>query len=139
MISANIPNEVRKMIYRRDGYACALCGNPKDLQIHHAIPRGAGGGNTPRNLIALCKWCHAMAHGINLDVDVYLTRDEIVQYSGEVEQYCVEYLDDMYASSFPEDVGLFSPKDNYKYDLGESAVAISEIEVCIKRSWRWRK
>lgn len=66
MISANIPNSVRKAVYRRDGYRCALCDSPKYIQIHHAIPRSRGGGNTPHNLICLCADCHAACHGMDL-------------------------------------------------------------------------
>lgn len=53
MISANIPNARRKQIYRRDGYACALCDNRQYLQIHHVVPRSEGGSDMPENLICL--------------------------------------------------------------------------------------
>ena len=33
MISANIPNNIRKMVYRRDGYRCALCDSTMGLQM----------------------------------------------------------------------------------------------------------
>jgi len=107
MVSANIPNNVRKAIYRRDGYACALCGDPRHLNIHHVLPRGRFGGNSPYNLIALCRVCHAAAHGTMLVDDFPLTPEN-------VEQACVEYVADMYAGehrpaleldySSPEDV-----------------------------------
>ena len=38
MISANIPNSVRKAVYKRDGYMCALCGDTRQLQIHSEYP-----------------------------------------------------------------------------------------------------
>ena len=63
MISANISNARRKAIYRRDGYACALCDNRQYLQIHHVIPRSNGGSDDPMNLICLCSKCHGAAHG----------------------------------------------------------------------------
>ena len=44
MISANLTKEVRKAVYKRDGYTCALCDSPRGLQVHHAIPRSEGGG-----------------------------------------------------------------------------------------------
>ena len=58
MISASIPNQTRKAVYRRDGYRCALCDSTKGLQVHHAIPRSQGGNNTEHNLITLCATCH---------------------------------------------------------------------------------
>lgn len=132
MISANIPNDVRKAIYRRDGYACALCGDPRHLHIHHAIPRSSGGGNSPRNLITLCRYCHSMAHGTNLVTDVWLSADEVRQYAEEVQQNAVEYLADLYATAFPESVGLFSEFEVYDYDGNPDMrdIAKSECRVC---------
>ena len=66
MLSANLTKETRKSIYRRDGYRCALCDSTRFLQIHHVVPRGQGGTDSPHNLICLCSDCHALAHGTNL-------------------------------------------------------------------------
>ena len=91
MISANLTNETRKSIYRRDGFRCALCDNTRFLQIHHVVPRGKGGTNSPMNLICLCSDCHALAHGTVLrDWGMDLTPEDI-------EHACVEYLADYYA------------------------------------------
>lgn len=90
MISANLTNKDRKAIYRRDGYRCALCDSTRFLQIHHVVPRGQGGTDSPHNLICLCSDCHALAHGTNLrdwqDVD-----------QETIEHAIVEYLADYYA------------------------------------------
>lgn len=89
MISANISKERRREVYRRDGYACALCSDPRHLQIHHYIPRSEGGSDSEMNLITLCHVCHAMAHNIKL-IDTDLTKDDI-------DQAICEYLADWYA------------------------------------------
>lgn len=89
MISANISKEVRKRVYRRDGYRCALCDDPRRLQAHHVILRSQGGPDGEMNLITLCPRCHALAHGTDID-RLGKTREEM-------EQYCVEYLSDLYA------------------------------------------
>ena len=90
MLSANISKEERKAIYKRDGYRCALCDSTRYLQIHHHVPRGEGGTNSPHNLITLCSDCHALAHGTNL-------RDwqDVTQES--IHQAVTEYLADYYA------------------------------------------
>ena len=49
-MNANISTATRRRVYRRDGYSCALCDSTRFLQIHHHIPRGEGGGNSPHNL-----------------------------------------------------------------------------------------
>ena len=108
MIGADIPNEYRKLIYERDGYACALCGDPRHLALHHVLPRSSGGGNSPMNLITLCRYCHGNAHGVHLS--------ELVIEPEEVEQACVEYLSDMYAA-VPRDPKLKLALD-VKGDLG---------------------
>lgn len=92
MINANIPNQVRRRIYARDGYACALCDSTRYLQIHHVIPRGCGGSNSDHNLITLCSDCHALVHGTKLY--------ETDATPADIEQYCVEYLSDYYAGEW---------------------------------------
>lgn len=87
---ANISTATRRRVYRRDGYRCALCDSTRFLQIHHHVPRGEGGGNSPHNLITLCSDCHAMCHGVNLRGWVDMDQETIVQN-------CTEYLADLYA------------------------------------------
>lgn len=77
-MTANVPKDRRKAVYRRDGFACALCDSRTGLQIHHCIPRGKGGSNSVHNLITLCSTCHAQAHGDNLVQDG-MTQEEIAQ------------------------------------------------------------
>lgn len=89
MISASVPNATRRTVYRRDGWRCALCDDPRHLQIHHVIPRSEGGSDFPENLITLCSKCHALAHGTKL-FETDLQQED-------VEQACVEYVSDLYA------------------------------------------
>ena len=92
-MTANIPNNVRKDIYRRDGFRCALCDSTDGLQIHHVIPRGEGGSDFPENLITLCWRCHAMAHSSGFHDMPPITKDRI-------EQQCIEYVSDIYAGDW---------------------------------------
>ena len=90
MLSARIPNHVRKAVYKRDGYRCALCDNPRGLQIHHYCPRSQGGCNHPMNLITLCWNCHAIIHGTRLAGYDFMDEEALTQA-------CAEYLGDYYA------------------------------------------
>ena len=90
MLSANLTNETRKAVYRRDGFRCALCDDPRALQIHHVVLRSQGGTNYPHNLITLCWRCHAIVHGTRLPEFPDIQ-------PAEVAQACVEYLADLYA------------------------------------------
>lgn len=87
-MDANISKALRKAIYKRDGYRCALCDCTRGLQIHHMIPRGKGGAGIPYNLITLCSYCHSHAHGRPL-YDTPMTAED-------VQQAILEYLSDYY-------------------------------------------
>lgn len=100
MLSAKIPNDVRRAVYRRDGYACALCSDPRTLQVHHFVPRSRGGTNSMHNLITLCSFCHALAHGIVLR--------EVEMPAEEVHQAIGEYLADYYMPDW-EMAGKWEP------------------------------
>lgn len=89
-LGAGVDKKLREGIYKRDGYRCALCDDPRRLQLHHVVPRGEGGPDTQMNLITLCPRCHALAHGT--DIDRLGLRPQ------DVYQSCVEYLSDVYAS-----------------------------------------
>lgn len=105
-MNANINNKLRRSIYQRDGFRCALCDSTDQLQIHHVVPRGRGGSReNPMNLICLCWRCHSAAHGSVYQLDAYafavindgMNIDEKVQAMREyVEQACVEYVSDYY-------------------------------------------
>ncbi len=40
-------------------HACELCGNPRNLEVHHIIPVVCGGSDDINNLIVVCNICHA--------------------------------------------------------------------------------
>jgi 5-methylcytosine-specific restriction endonuclease McrA len=88
--SAGLTNNVRREVYRRDGYMCALCGDPRTLQIHHYVARAQGGCNHPMNLITLCPYCHNVIHHNMEPAADYMDAEEL-------KQACAEYLGDLYA------------------------------------------
>ena len=106
-MNANISNKVRKSIYRRDGFRCALCDSTDHLEIHHVVPRGKGGGReNPINLITLCWRCHLAAHGSIYQIDSYVftapgndmdLEERVAAMQEYIEQECVEYVSDLYA------------------------------------------
>ncbi len=51
-------------IGRRDGFGCAVCGEPsRDLGVDHIIPLVAGGTNDLDNLQLLCRSCNSKKGG----------------------------------------------------------------------------
>jgi len=99
--SMKINNLIRKEVYRRDGFRCALCDATDGLQLHHCVRRSQGGADDPMNLITLCWKCHAVAHGTRLP--------EYPDYMGpeEMRHAIVEYLADFYCGEdwWPWEVG----------------------------------
>lgn len=59
-----IPPRLRRLVLRRDGYACRApgCGNAAFVEIHHRVPVAAGGRSEIENLITLCGRCHRALH-----------------------------------------------------------------------------
>ena len=58
-------SHVRKQVLARDGARCVECGTQcsrADADVHHLLPRSAGGADDPSNLITLCDGCHAAHH-----------------------------------------------------------------------------
>jgi 5-methylcytosine-specific restriction endonuclease McrA len=53
-----IPEDVKLVVWTRDGGVCVKCGAARELQFDHVIPFARGGSNEPTNLQILCKPCN---------------------------------------------------------------------------------
>ena len=59
--SRETPFTERSILYGRDRYMCAYCGDifeGKSLTIDHILPRSKGGKNTWTNCVTACKTCN---------------------------------------------------------------------------------
>jgi len=57
-----IPEDIRFLVWRRDGGKCVKCGSRRDLEFDHIIPVSKGGSNTERNIQLLCQRCNREKH-----------------------------------------------------------------------------
>jgi hypothetical protein len=61
---------IRKDVLKRDDNRCVLCGETgKELHVHHIWYRTHGGPDNDRNLVTVCKDCHAtlpLHDGLNI-------------------------------------------------------------------------
>lgn len=56
---------IRTQVIQRDNFKCVECGTvakSADIDVHHLLPRSAGGTDDPSNLVTLCDGCHAAHH-----------------------------------------------------------------------------
>jgi len=61
--------DVRRYVLERDSYRCVLCGEPEGLEVHHVGWRFRGGSDRPRNLVTLCKGCHAKVTAGEIEIE----------------------------------------------------------------------
>lgn len=75
---------MRAIVLARDAHHCQDCGSwedPCQLDVHHLVPRSAGGGDEPSNLITLCDGCHGARHP---NLQVSLSRRMIERWGGTI-------------------------------------------------------
>jgi hypothetical protein len=53
-----IPDDVKLLVWSRDGGACVLCGATSNLHFDHIIPVAKGGGDHAENIRLLCRDCN---------------------------------------------------------------------------------
>jgi hypothetical protein len=71
----SLPLKTKVLVLTEAGYRCAVpsCRNILALDMHHIWEVGAGGGDDPSNLIALCPTCHALYHRGTISPDAIYT------------------------------------------------------------------
>lgn len=53
-----ISEDVKLVVWTRDGGACVRCGSKQNLHFDHVIPIAKGGGNSEANIQILCQTCN---------------------------------------------------------------------------------
>jgi 5-methylcytosine-specific restriction endonuclease McrA len=53
-----IPDDVKLVVWSRDGGTCVKCGSSKDLHFDHIIAVALGGSNEAENIQLLCRACN---------------------------------------------------------------------------------
>jgi hypothetical protein len=69
--TGTIPPALRKKVLLRDEGRCRVpgCGRSHHVEVHHLMPRGAGGDHVPEGLLVLCSGCHKNVHEGRLSIE----------------------------------------------------------------------
>jgi hypothetical protein len=57
-VRRSIPDDLKLLVWTRDGGSCAKCGSNNELQYDHVIPLSQGGATSEENLQVLCGPCN---------------------------------------------------------------------------------
>jgi len=58
-----IPDDVKALVWQRDGGRCVKCESNENLEFDHIIAVSMGGANSARNLQLLCQTCNRQKGG----------------------------------------------------------------------------
>ncbi|MGH8894420.1 MAG: HNH endonuclease [Actinomycetes bacterium] len=58
MQRGGIPDDIKHLVWTRDGGKCRACSRTTELQFDHIIPVSMGGNSQPENLQILCGPCN---------------------------------------------------------------------------------
>ena len=112
---------VREYVLFRDNHICQCCyGKSKDkiLHVHHIESRKTG-GNSPNNLITLCKSCHSRYHNGMMDLPVSIYRGmsfRHMSFMGIMRWTCYTKLKSLY-SNVVMSYGYITKNLRIKYNL----------------------
>lgn len=83
-------NDLRISLYLKQQGKCAITGkfyHPKDMELHHKIPRSKGGKDESKNLIYINKNIHKIVHSTNpLTVEKLFKNLGLSMYMSETEK-----------------------------------------------------
>lgn len=83
---------LRQQIFRRDHFRCVVCGEPKNLSVHHITYENLGVEKTS-DLVTLCPKCHKKVHdGDPVSHQIQERKKKIdellTQLNAEIELFC---------------------------------------------------
>lgn len=55
----SVSNEIRQLVFARDGFTCSYCGSTENLSIDHILAESKGGKTIADNLQTLCRSCNS--------------------------------------------------------------------------------
>lgn len=83
--------EMRQKVFRRDGFRCVVCGEEKNLNVHHLTYENLGAEKVS-DMITLCRTCHQGIHEgktiEQLKREITYDRDDDMSYD---ELMCIAY------------------------------------------------
>lgn len=56
--ATDIPPNIKKVVWERDGHRCIFCGSSQAMPNAHVISRAKGGLGVEENIVTACYQCH---------------------------------------------------------------------------------
>ena len=116
---------VNKKIITLDN-KCFICGDTKNLQLHHIIPLSNGGDNRPTNIITLCGQCHGKVHnnqGLKLAREKIAEKKKgdyiLIDNQTQKEYFCTGW------EQVAKILTILNKKPNYQYSKKSQVIEIS--------------
>jgi hypothetical protein len=133
--------QTREIILERGDFRCSSCYRPEDtvesLDVHHVVPRGAGGPERFSNYALLCRQCHeaaerdAVAPGIEFQTTGQMDEYTFIRFR-HFFQEIVPAMAKAAGFEIKPRFGLHEKRDFWHISLGDirlaDAVLASELE-----------
>lgn len=93
-IKSNEWQETRQRIIKRDRFRCVMCGEPKNLHVHHITYENLG-EEKDADLVTLCEKCHIELHDIEMPHFPFACSKRAEEISAELANSDNDYLQEL--------------------------------------------
>lgn len=130
---SQLQEDTRQTVLERDGRRCQFCGvteeqhkdeKGRSLDIHHIIPRRAGGSDDTKNLISVCVGCHRTLEATQANALERIKKNEFDKGNGDEIETIKEELDGM-KENWVDEIDAHSDTLTAVEELAEESIRVT--------------